>query len=75
MLCLRIFQSTNANMSEDDIRDQFSLFDTDNSGDLDIKEYGDFCTKTGSRALASCVTVMEKKPARWESVLKISTLL
>ena len=62
-------------MSEDDIRDQFSLFDTDNSGDLDIKEYGNFCTKTGSRAPASCVTVMEKKPARWESVLKISTLL
>merc|ERR1712176_1671719 len=58
-----IFKSTNANMSEDDIREQFSLFDTDNSGDLDIEEYGDFCSKTRNRALAS-VAATEKKPVR-----------
>ena len=74
-LSFLIFQSTNANMSEDDIREQFSLFDTDNSGDLDIEEYGDFCSKTRNRALASSVTVMEKKPVRLKSVLINSTLL
>ena len=56
-----IFQSTNANMTEDDIREQFSLFDTDNSGDLDIEEYEDFCTKTGNKSLVSSVT---KKPVK-----------
>ena len=59
-----IFQSTNANMTEDDIREQFSLFDTDNSGDLDIEEYEDFCTKTGTRPLATSVSAIEKKKTR-----------
>ena len=48
-------------MTEDDIREQFSLFDTDNSGDLDMEEYDDFCTKTGTRPLVSSVT---KKPVK-----------
>ena len=51
-------------MTEDDIREQFSIFDADNSGDLDIEEYEGFCTKTGNRPSASCVTVLEKKPTK-----------
>ena len=51
-------------MTEDDIREQFSLFDTDNSGDLDIDEYEDFCTKTGTTPPASSVSAVEKKKSR-----------
>ena len=49
-------------MSEDDIRRQFTLFDTDNSGDLDIEEYEDFCSRT--RTELPVLSAQEKKIAK-----------
>ena len=40
-----LIQANNATISEDDLRATFSQCDTDQSGDLDLEEYGRFCKK------------------------------